>query len=161
MKIAIEENLVKGINLLNILTDEQYCNNSIAPYFSSIGCHFRHILDVFSCVLNGYETKKIDLTSRNRNELIEQNKELCLEYFQQIIFQLSTISESDLSTEIEVIDDLGAGKISAKTSLAAVLIQAHSHAIHHYASVGSLIYHLGLELPDSHFGFNPTTPKKK
>ena len=65
-----------------------------------------------------------------------------------------------MNCKITVSDDLGLGKISVNSTLAAVLLQAQSHAIHHYASVGYIIYQLGVELPDSDFGFNPTTPKK-
>ena len=61
---------------------------------------------------------------------------------------------------IYLTDDLGAGKVKAQYTVAAALIQAHSHAIHHYASIGYIIHQLGIELPDDMFGFNPTTPKK-
>ena len=39
-------------------------------------------------------------------------------------------------------------------------MQTQSHAIHHYASIANIIYQQGIELPDSDFGFNPTTPNK-
>jgi len=42
-----------------------------------------------------------------------------------------------------------------------VLIQAHSHAIHHFASIGYIICKLGIELPDTDFGYNPSTPRCK
>lgn len=61
---------------------------------------------------------------------------------------------------IEVCDDMGLGSETAKYTLGAVLMQAQSHAIHHYASIGYLVYQVGIELPNSDFGFNPTTPKK-
>jgi len=60
---------------------------------------------------------------------------------------------------MDVSDDLGRGMIKAKYTLAAVLIQAHSHAIHHFASIGYIIHQLGIALPDEDFGYNPTTPK--
>ena len=52
---AIAQNLNRGINLLNSINDQQYANNSTAPYYSSIGIHMRHILDVFQCVFKGIE----------------------------------------------------------------------------------------------------------
>ena len=48
---AIIYNLQRGVKLLNAIDDEQYSDNSIAPYYSSIGIHMRHILDVFDCIL--------------------------------------------------------------------------------------------------------------
>lgn len=160
MTEAIEKNLLRGIKLLNSISDVTYANNSIAPYYSSIGSHMRHVLDVFSCVLNGFEEKNVDLTLRERNVLAEQKTATGIVYFEEIIKQIRSISENDLNCKITVSDDLGLGKISVNSTLAAVLLQAQSHAIHHYASVGYIIYQLGVELPDSDFGFNPTTPKK-
>lgn len=54
---------------------------------------------------------------------------------------------------------MGLGLITANYTLAGILIQAHSHAIHYYASVGYIISQLGIELPDDDFGFNPITPR--
>lgn len=157
---AIEQNLQRGIKLLKNISNDEYSDNSIAPYFSSIGCHMRHILDVFSCVINGFEKNEIDLTKRERNELAEQNTEIGIVYFNSIIHQVKKISEEDLKKEITVSDNLGLDVVTSNSTLGAVLMQAQSHAIHHYASVGYLIYQLGVELPDSDFGYNPTTPKK-
>lgn len=156
---AIEFNLQRGIKLLHNLSISEYTNKSIPPYNSSIGSHIRHILDVFSCIFNGFDTKKVDLTNRERNQIVEQNIEFGIAYFEDIIYKMRSFSEEDLASEIILIDDLGLGKMQAKTTLAAVLIQAHSHAIHHFASIGCCIYQLGIELPDADFGYNPTTPK--
>ena len=156
---AIEYNLQRGIKLLNNLSESEYTNESIPPYYSSIGCHIRHILDVFSCIIIGFDTKKIDLTNRERNQSVEQKIDFGIAYFEEVISKINAFSEEDLQTEIIFIDDLGLGKMEAKTTLGAVLIQAHSHAIHHFASIGYSIYQLGIELPDADFGYNPTTPK--
>ncbi|MDD7914503.1 DinB family protein [Polaribacter ponticola] len=158
---AIEKNLQRGINLLKNISDDEYSNNSIQPYYSSIGCHMRHVLDVFSCVLTGFKNENIDLTIRERNELAEQKTTVGIDYFNKVIDQVCAISNNNLKSEITVSDDLGSGKITVNTTLEAALMQAQSHAIHHYASVGYLIYQLGIELPDADFGFNPTTPKKQ
>lgn len=158
---AITNNLERGVKLLKTISDENYSNNGIAPYFSSIGCHIRHILDVFSCVLIGYPDKRIDLTVRERNELIELKTFNGIEYFELIINKIKNLSEDDLKTEIIVTDNLGLGKVSSNSTLGAVLMQTQSHAIHHFASIGYIIHHLGIDLPDSDFGFNPSTPNKK
>jgi len=156
---AITQNLNRGINLLNSISDQEYSNNSTAPYYSSIGVHMRHILDVFSCVVQGIEEGEIDLSSRQRNELAERKVSVGLDYFEQIISQLNDINSEDLDKVVKVKDDLGLGMVTANYTLAAALIQAHSHAIHHFASIGYIISQLGINLPDSDFGYNPTTPR--
>ena len=160
MILAIDKNLQKGIKLLQTVSNEEYTNNSIPPYNSTIGCHIRHILDIFSCVFKGLESNHIDFTVRDRNELVESYTSEGLNYFTQTRTKLITLSEDDLLKEVLLTDNLGLGNVTAKTTLKAVLMQVQSHTTHHYASIGYLIYQLGIALPDADFGFNPTTPKK-
>ena len=156
---AIEENLQRGIQLLKNITDEEYSNTSVAPYFSSIGCHIRHVLDVFSCVFIGLEDNNIDFSIRERNELAEKKTETGIAYFNKIIYQLRALKEEDYNQIIKVSDDMGLRIETANYSLAAVLMQTQSHTTHHFASIGYLIYQLEIALPDAGFGYNPTTPK--
>ncbi len=156
---AIIQNLNRGVNLLNSINDEQYANNSTAPYYSSIGIHMRHILDVFDCIFKGIEHGQIDLTARERNELAETKVAVGLAYFDQIMSKLNEVQPADLNNMVEVKDDLGLGMVTANYTLAAALIQAHSHAIHHFASIGYIISQMGINLPDGDFGYNPTTPR--
>ena len=156
---AIENNLKRGVRLLNAINDTQYSNTSVQPYHSSIGIHMRHILDVFDCIFCGLETKRINLSERKRNELAEQKTVMGLAYFDEIIDKLQRLNSTDLDQVVEVSDDLGFGMVTTKYTLASILAQAHSHAIHHFASIGYIISQLGIELPDVDFGYNPTTPK--
>lgn len=156
---AIEKNLQRGVKLLNSISEAQYTNQSVAPYYSSIGGHIRHILDIFDCIFEGIPTKKIDLAARKRNELVEQYTVHGLLYFETVLKKLDALKSSDFNELYQVRDDLGMGEVIANYTLASALIQAHSHAIHHFASIGYIIAQLGIELPDKDFGFNPTTPK--
>ena len=119
------------------------------------------LLDIFDCVFNGLETTEIDLTSRNRNMLVEQEIEHGLIYFERIVNMLRLLDNTDLNKIVTVTDDLGLGKVTTTYTLGAILTQAHSHAIHHFASLGYIISQLGIKLPDADFGYNPTTPRNK
>ena len=157
---AIIQNLNRGINLLNSINDQEYSDVSTAPYYSSIGIHMRHILDVFNCIFQGIEKGQIDLSARQRNELAETKIAIGLSYFNEIITQLEDVRSEDLNKMVQVKYDLGLGMITANYTLAAALIQAHSHAIHHFASIGYIISQMGINLPDGDFGYNPTTPRE-
>ena len=157
---AILQNLNRGVRLLNSIDDKQYSDDSTAPYYSSIGVHMRHILDVFDCVLRGLESGVIDLSDRQRNEMAEIQVQAGIDYYSEIMSRLGQLEGADLDQVVQVRDDLGLGMVTAKYTLAAALIQAHSHAIHHFASIGYIIAQLGISLPDGDFGYNPTTPKK-
>jgi len=158
---AIEKNLSRGIQLLKCISDNEYNNTTVAPYYSSIGGHMRHILDVFDCIFDGLLSNDINLINRKRNELVEQYTKNGIEYFENTLANLQNLKTEDFNRIVTVTDDLGLGIVSANYTLGAILIQAHSHAIHHFASVGYVISQLGIELPDNDFGFNPTTPRDK
>jgi uncharacterized damage-inducible protein DinB len=156
---AIEKNLTRGVRLLEYISDDAYSNMSVPPYYSSIGGHMRHILDVFDCILEGVNSGQINLIARKRNEMAEMYTAHGLDYFNSIRKRLHELQTEDQDKIVRVTDDLGLGVVEANYTLGGILIQAHSHAIHHFASVGYVIAQLGLQLPDDDFGFNPTTPK--
>ena len=156
---AIEKNLLRGVKLLNSITDKQYSDKSVAPYNSSIGRHMRHILDIFDCIFDGLPAKQIDLAARKRNTLVEDYTLHGLLYYETILVKLKNLGLSDFDEIVEVKDDLGLGEVVANYTVSSALIQAHSHAIHHFAIIGYIISQLGIELPDEDFGYNPTTPK--
>lgn len=156
---AIELNLNRGIELLNVLSDEEYSNTSIAPYNSSIGGHIRHVLDVFDCIFEGMESQNINLINRKRDENAEMFTKNGIVYINKVIQKLHQLEGEDFNKIVKVTDDLGQGTETVNYTLASALIQAHSHAIHHFASVGYIIAQLGIELPNDDFGFNPTTPR--
>ena len=157
---AIEKNLQRGIKLLNSITDAQYSDKTIPPYYSSIGANMRHVLDAFTCIFNGLENCCVDFSDRERNQLAEEKTDAGIEYFNCVISNLHALQPEDFDKIISVTDDLGTGKVTTNYTLGSALAQAHSHAIHHFASIGFIIHQLGIELPDADFGFNPTTPKQ-
>ena len=156
---AIEGNLKVGMQLLRAITPAQYCDTSVKPYHSSIGGHIRHILDIFDCIFCGLERGHVDLTARTRDLSVETDIQAGLAYFEKTLFGLRALQGQDMDQLVDVCDDLGLGMVTAKYTLAAALIQAHSHAIHHFASLGYIISELGIDLPHVDFGFNPTTPR--
>lgn len=159
MITAIIKNLERGEMLLKNISNEAYNDKSVAPYFSSIGAHMRHVLDIFDCIFEGLESKSVNLAARKRNELIETNKNEGLAYFKKTIDTLKKLENTDFNQIVAVKDDLGLGEVTVNYTLAAALIQAHSHALHHFASLGYLINILGIALPSEDFGYNPTTPR--
>ena len=120
----------------------------------------RHVLDFFSCIFQGLEEGHVDFSVRSRNELRQEQTVYGIAYFNEVIAKLYTIDIATFDNIIKVTDDLGKGKVTVNYTIGSVLVQAHSHAIHHYALIGFIINQLGMELPEADFGFNPTTPPK-
>jgi hypothetical protein len=151
--------LNKTNQILTILNDELLSNSTIPPYKSSIGSHIRHILDFYHCILNISPEFVIDLTTRKRDLLVETRCISAFRYYEEIINGLNT-SDFDLDNQVLVVDDLGNGKIKIKYTYGALLAQANSHTIHHYAIINYILEGLKISIDDSDFGYNPTTPKQ-
>jgi len=160
MNIIIQTSIYtlnKSRTLLLELSDMQLSNSSVLPYNSSIGSHLRHILDFYDCIL--VEGNSIDLTSRKRQIEIETNCDAALEYFKIIVEKLKNLDEATINGKVQVIDDLGLGKIEIGYTFSALLAQANSHTIHHYAIINYILDGLGISFKDNTFGYNPTTPR--
>jgi hypothetical protein len=123
-------NLKRAERLISLLDDHSYANAKTGPYFSSIGSHIRHILDIFACVIHGAESGVVDLTDRRRGTAAESVREKGLEYVQSVVRGLARLAQTDPATPIRMLDDLGLGKKEIPSTLGAGLA----------------------------FGFNPTTP---
>ncbi len=151
-------NLKQAEILFTDLSPDVYSNTTAGPYYSSIGGHLRHIFDVFQCVLDGIDSKNVDLTNRMRGTIAESDPVEGLKYMNKIISGLESLSDINPEVEIVINDDLGLGMVDVKTTLGGGLCQAHSHAIHHFACIGYLLHIHGADLPNEVFGYNPTTP---
>jgi uncharacterized damage-inducible protein DinB len=161
MNFIIESTLKtlnKSKSLLSKISDEQLCNTSVSPYYSSIGSHVRHILDFYECILN-CENNLVDLTDRKRDQNVENLTDSALEYL-EVINQRLKLLTSPLDQEIIVVDDMGMGKVKIKYTLSSLLAQANSHTIHHYAIINYILDGLNIEFNEEQFGLNPTTQRK-
>ncbi|WP_248722546.1 hypothetical protein [Seonamhaeicola sp. ML3] len=161
MDIIIESSLKtlqKSRFLLEKLTDDELCNASISPYYSSIGTHLRHILDFYDCIFKASSGEIIDLTARSRNREVESKCCSALSYLGFIEDKLRS-SRNKMDETVTVVDDLGMGSIKMQYTRASLFSQANSHTIHHYAIINYILEGLNISFEDSDFGYNPTTPK--
>ena len=86
MNIVIQssiETLKKSKSLLHVLNDEQLSDCSVPPYNSSIGCHVRHIMDFYDCILT--KRNHVDLTHRKRQIDVETNCDVALKYSNKLM----------------------------------------------------------------------------
>ncbi|NND51840.1 MAG: hypothetical protein HKN54_05510 [Flavobacteriaceae bacterium] len=148
-------------SILKSLTNAQLTNTEVPPYYSCVGTHIRHILDFYLCIFKGIESRVVDLTDRDRDITIEQNCDCALENIESVLERLVSLNSFDPKMNLIVIDDLGQGKIEIDYTLGALLAQANSHTIHHYAIISYILDQLEISIEDETFGYNPTTPQTK
>lgn len=145
--------------LVGLSDDIIYSDKSVAPYYSSIGSHVRHILDFYNCIVNE-DDSGVDLTNRTRNKEVENQSASAFSYLKYLISELKALNCEE-NRMLVVVDDLGSGLVRLNYTFGSLLAQANSHTIHHYAIINYILDRLGVSIEDSRFGFNPTTPAIK
>lgn len=158
---SLKNTLEKSLVLLENMPIASYTDDSVGPFYSSIGGHMRHILDFYISIFKGLNNYLIDLTDRDRNTAIETDVYFAIAEIKKVLTELENYQEYNLEEKYELIDDLGQGKVSIPTNLYSILVQANSHTIHHYAIISQLLFLFDININDKSFGYNPTTPIKK
>src|SRR5258708_15693117 len=73
----LDESLIK-------LSEEQYKQPSKILFNASIGQHVRHIIELYICLYNGYESGTVNYEKRKRDIRIETDKSFASELMQMI-----------------------------------------------------------------------------
>jgi hypothetical protein len=127
---------------------------------STLGQHFRHILEFFQCLEKGVPAGMVDYASRERNLLYEDNPGVALSAFDAFAEALPSLN---LSENVEVKAEFGGVERPCYTSMVGrELMFAYDHAIHHLA-----IIKIGLrcQFPhvqvDKDLGVSPSTIKAR
>ena len=88
------ENIDQLIDLLNDIESSVYKDALQPLHYSTVGQHVRHITEFYLCALNGHGNGVVDYDARERNLLIEIDKDFTIETLENVKQQLKT-SKSD------------------------------------------------------------------
>lgn len=151
------------IDLLKQLDNEVYSQPLQVFNQSSIGQHFRHIIDFYNCLLNGCSCHIIDYCNRERNPLIEKDRLTAISVIEDINTKVQHIDErkrvvlkSDFSAETDQ------ERNTIESSLGRELMYAFDHALHHLAliKIGLQVHFPDIRV-DENLGVAPSTIKYK
>jgi hypothetical protein len=128
---------------------------------SSIGQHFRHILDFYGCLSRGVDEGRVDYARRERDLLVETEPAYAAGIFEQC---LQRIMDMDEAGEVEILADfsseLNEERPLLRSTVGRELMYAYDHAVHHLA-----IIKMGLKVAfpsvktDQSLGVAPSTLK--
>lgn len=127
---------------------------------STIGQHFRHILEFFQCLESGIEAGMVDYASRKRNLLYEDNPELTNQAFSTFLQMLGQYSDTH---PIKVKAEFGGTeRPTYQSSLGRELLFIYDHAIHHLAiiKIGLRCHFPEVEI-ERNLGVSPSTIKAR
>ncbi len=145
---------------LGTLSNEQFCQKSSLLNGSSIGGHTRHIIELFQCLINGYETKFINYELRKRDLIIETNKIVACEMLSKITDSIGLDNK-----QITLQGFFGEGEIenfTIDTNYYRELIYNLEHTIHHMALIRVAINEVSnITLPENFGVASSTTQYRK
>ena len=81
---AAEDVLRQGIALLDSIDEDTYSRKEEGPWGSSIGAHYRHVLDHFLCLIEGLWDFQINYDHRSRDREIETSVEVARSTTQEL-----------------------------------------------------------------------------
>jgi hypothetical protein len=81
---AVQEVFLQLSTTIKDLTDKEYTFQSTTLSRATIGQHIRHIIEMFICLEEGYETGLVNYENRRRDVSIETNRMLALSLLESI-----------------------------------------------------------------------------
>jgi len=142
--------LQEGRATLAALSPEQYTQGSKPAFASTIGAHFRHVLEHYRCFLKQRESTEICYDSRERDQALEVDHSYALTTINELCAALAQLKgKLDLDSCCEVRDMQSEVPVSSTMERELLFMQAHS--THHYAIIAAMCRLLGAQ-PADDFG---------
>lgn len=118
---------------LNQLTPAEYSQPSKILFNATIGQHVRHILELYICLYNGYETGIVNYEKRKRDIRIETDKDFANELMLMISGNIDK-DDKDLLLESNY-DEQSTEEIIVGTNYYRELLYNLEHTVHHMALI--------------------------
>ena len=118
---------------LQQLSDEQYCRPGKALFNATIGQHVRHVIELFICLNEGYETGTVNYENRKRDTRIETDKTFACDLLEMIAGNLNK-DDKNLLLEAAYNDELD-DTITVATNYYREIIYNLEHTVHHMALI--------------------------
>ncbi len=147
--------LSEGSELIRLLKGDQYVQGFKPAFSSTIGAHFRHVLEHYRCFNSQIVDRSFCYDKRERDQLLECDSSYALQTIDSLIQALSELalkSEKDadmVQGDFTIADEQTSSKISTTINRELLFLQAHT--VHHYAIIGAMTRAFGNQ-PDEDFG---------
>ena len=165
LNIAVKDVLLQGCLFLDRVGEDTYARPLAGPAdekpSASLGAHFRHVLDHFLCLAEGFRTGQVNYDQRRRNPQLENSVACARLVTEGLIEEFGDLCHDVLQRECAVTYSVGYGETEAegvRSNLAREVMFCVGHAIHHYAILRLLCAGVGVKLPYE-FGIAPSTLK--
>jgi uncharacterized damage-inducible protein DinB len=118
----------------------------------SIGQHTRHIIEMYQCLNNGYQSAELSYDKRERNKKIETDLNYALQTIKNIC---NEIDKENISMQsIYLLNDT---EVKIETNYHRELMYNLEHCIHHQALIRVGIEQISTHKLSKNFGVAPST----
>ena len=151
--------LEQGLEVIGAIPDQAFAVDSGAG--KAVGPHFRHVLEHYSCFLDGLAGARIDYDARAREVAIETDREAARGRIRELLSRLGSLNGLDLDRPTDARLESGLGGEEEQWSRTTIRRELHflmSHTVHHYALIGLLLAQRGIDAGGD-FGVAPSTLK--
>lgn len=138
--------------ILSELAEDSYTKlcNTISD--ATIGQHTRHIIELYQCLIWGYDVAEVNYDQRKRNKQIEQDVNFAMNQIEIIIANLQKEDK-----KLIVSYELGESEVKLESTYFREVMYNLEHTIHHQAIIKIAINQFtNIKLPNS-FGVAPST----
>ena len=141
------------INVLQQLPDQSlYATPCEALSNATIGQHTRHIIELYQCLLAGYQPGEINYDDRKRDALYENDIPAVVDVIKQI---QSGLEQPD--KEVKIFCGTEGGSVCIESNYYREVLYNLEHCIHHQALIKvALLSIKGISISDG-FGVAPST----
>lgn len=149
---SIKYNLDELIDLLGQLSNAEYSNPCPQLSNASIGEHCRHIIELFQCLENQYESGVVNYDSRQRNVQIQTDTDFAI---QQIISIQNHLKKENKSIVLK--QQIEGCEIQTESNYFRELLYNFEHSIHHQALIKVAVLQNETILLNENFGVARST----
>ena len=138
--------------LLHQLSDADYTSPCEGLSNSTIGEHTRHIIEMFQCLENQYETGVVNYDNRNRDYKIQTNTDFALQCITEV---KNNLEKEDKKLVLQQMVD--GEELSINSNYFRELLYNLEHCIHHQALIKVAVLQLEHLQIDANFGVARST----
>jgi hypothetical protein len=149
---SINNSLNELIHLLNQLSNQEYSNSCPELSNASIGEHTRHIIEMFQCLENQYDSGILNYDKRARNGQIQTCAKFAI---QQIVLIQDNLEKENKNIQLQQIID--GEEINIQSNYYREMLYNLEHCIHHQALIKVAILKFGNITIDDNFGVARST----
>ena len=146
--------LKEGVELISVLEPGQYTKGFKPAFQSTIGAHFRHVVEHYRCFFKQMSEGVFCYDERDREQILECEADYAIESINKIINQFADVSDIAFEQTYTLKDEQSPNPV--ETNLQRELLFMQSHTIHHYAMIAAMTRSFGNQ-PQEDFGVAITT----